>query len=112
MHANFRLVEEHMQARAFMAATTDMALPPTFDAFVKAMCSRNNMTVGELLTIGYVDTTKLGVLQQTTIDKIGHWCQDLVSRNPLGNMANQGEGWGERLTRGIHDVAWQAPVWS
>ena len=72
-----------MKARAFMCTTTDMALPGTYDTFVKGVCVKTNLTLGDILTVGYVDTTKMGVLTQTLIDRIGQWCQDVVARNPL-----------------------------
>lgn len=77
-----------MQSKAFMVATTDLVLPPSFDIFMKNVATKTSQTISNLRIIGYIDTTKFGILLQTDIDKIANWAEKLVARNPLGNMAS------------------------
>ena len=37
-----------------------------------------------VLLVGWVDLTKIGVLGQKDIGKIGAWCEKLVAKNPTG----------------------------
>lgn len=39
----------------------------------------------KLLTIGWVDLTKIGVLTQKDMNKVGTWCERLISRNPTSH---------------------------
>lgn len=73
-----------MAASSFATATSDLTLPSGFDIFVKNVATRVSSTVQGLRFIGYVDTTKFGILQQPDIDKIAQWAEKLIAKNALG----------------------------
>ncbi|CAJ1348206.1 unnamed protein product [Effrenium voratum] len=73
-------VDAHMQNNAFTALSSDLNLPANFDQFLKGTAAKL-----KLCLVGYLDTTKFGVLSQSDINKVGQWCEKVMAKNPTGS---------------------------
>ena len=45
----------------------------------------------KLCLVGYLDTTKFGVLSQSDINKVGQWCEKVMAKNPTGGFGKQND---------------------
>ncbi|CAK9115722.1 unnamed protein product [Durusdinium trenchii] len=77
-----KVVDEYMASNCWAGLIGDMMLPHELDKIIKAAAAKRQVAMDKLLTIGWVDLTKIGVLTQKDMNKVGTWCERLISRNP------------------------------
>ena len=83
-----RVVDEFMQNNCWCGLVGEMEMPAEVDTILRATAARNQVSADQVLVIGWVDLTKIGVLGQKDVNKVGLWCEKLVAKNPTGFWAD------------------------
>ena len=82
-----RVVDDFMQNNCWCGLVGEMEVPAEVDTVLRATAARNQVPSEHLLVIGWMDLTKIGVLGQKDVNKVAHWCEKIVSKNPTGLLA-------------------------
>lgn len=100
-----------MQNNCWMGLLGDWTMPAELDVMLRGTAARNQATcrqisgslvmlllpsekinhrqvsVEKLNVVGFVDLTKIGVITQKDLNKVGAWCDRLIAKNPLSSLA-------------------------
>ena len=74
-----------MQNHCWVGLVGDMEMPAEIDTILRAAAVRAQVSTDKVNLIGWMDLTKLGVLGQKDVNRIGAWCEKLISKNPVGS---------------------------
>ena len=77
-----------MASNCWMGLIGDWATPPEVDKIIRATAARNQVAAEKVHIVGWCDLTKVGVLTQKDINKVGAWAEKIIAKNPLGNLVN------------------------
>lgn len=79
-----RVVDDFMQNNCWCGLVPEMEMPAEIDVILRATAARNQVSTDQVLIVGWVDLTKIGVLGQKDVNKVALWCEKLVAKNPTG----------------------------
>eukprot|EP00435_Cladocopium_sp_Y103_P016617 s2160_g4.t1 len=78
------VVDDFMQNNCWCGLVPEMEMPAEVDTILRATAARNQVSADQVLIVGWVDLTKIGVLGQKDVNKVALWCEKLVAKNPTG----------------------------
>ena len=81
-----KIVDEFMERQCFHALVGEMGMPHEVDKVVQLMAAKCKVASGSCDVVGWVDLTKIGVLTQKDVNKVGGWCEKLVAKDPIGGL--------------------------
>ncbi|CAK9008793.1 Uncharacterized protein SCF082_LOCUS10019 [Durusdinium trenchii] len=68
-----KVVADFMKSRCWIGLVPEWSMPAEVDTMLRATGARNQVPMEKVNVIGWVDLTKIGVITQKDVNKVGQW---------------------------------------